>query len=141
LARASGTHRIRLLGLQFRNQRVEAAYRKELVYAEDDETRAQPDRCQALCGGAQELLQALFNYMYFNIGRILYLQTDNIFLHRVAPTIVAGHSSALNQILNASPRCLVVQYLVDSWTTIVELLSIYKRLRPEAALQRRTFGH
>ena len=33
---------IRLPGLQFRNQRVEAAYRKELVYGEDDKTRAQP---------------------------------------------------------------------------------------------------
>src|SRR5690606_315197 len=33
---------IKLPGLEFRNQRVEAAYRKELVYGEDDETRAQP---------------------------------------------------------------------------------------------------
>src|SRR5262249_46346668 len=31
---------IRLPGLQFRNQRVEAAYRKELVYGEDDVGRA-----------------------------------------------------------------------------------------------------
>jgi peptide/bleomycin uptake transporter len=30
-------------------------------------------------------------YMYFNVGRILYLQTDNIFSYIVlAPTIVAG---------------------------------------------------
>jgi hypothetical protein len=33
---------IRLPGLNFRNQRVEAAYRKELVYGEDDPTRVQP---------------------------------------------------------------------------------------------------
>ena len=33
---------IRLPGLQFRNQRVEAAYRKELVFGEDDADRAQP---------------------------------------------------------------------------------------------------
>src|SRR5690606_13372052 len=32
----------KLPGLQFRNQRVEAAYRKELVYGEDDAARAQP---------------------------------------------------------------------------------------------------
>ena len=30
---------IRLPGLEFRNQRVEAAYRKELVYGEDDHGR------------------------------------------------------------------------------------------------------
>jgi peptide/bleomycin uptake transporter len=33
---------IKLPGLEFRNQRVEAAYRKELVYGEDDVERAQP---------------------------------------------------------------------------------------------------
>jgi peptide/bleomycin uptake transporter len=33
---------IYLPGLYFRNQRVEAAYRKELVYGEDDVTRARP---------------------------------------------------------------------------------------------------
>ncbi len=33
---------IRLPGLEFRNQRVEAAFRKELVYGEDNANRAQP---------------------------------------------------------------------------------------------------
>ncbi len=33
---------IKLPGLEFRNQRVEAAYRKELVYGEDDADRAAP---------------------------------------------------------------------------------------------------
>ena len=33
---------VKLPGLQFRNQRVEAAYRKELVYGEDDAFRADP---------------------------------------------------------------------------------------------------
>lgn len=32
----------KLPGLQFNNQKVEAAYRKELVYGEDYEERAQP---------------------------------------------------------------------------------------------------
>ena len=36
-----------------------------------------------------------FHYMYFNVARILYLQTDNIFPYVVlAPTIVAGHDHA-----------------------------------------------
>ena len=33
---------IRLPGIEFFNQRVEAAYRKELVYGEDNGARAQP---------------------------------------------------------------------------------------------------
>ena len=131
---------IRLPGLQFRNQRVEAAYRKELVFAEDDEKRAQPQTVAELFAAVRKnYFRLYFNYMYFNIGRILYLQTDNIFPYIVlAPTIVAGKITlgAMNQILNAFAQVRSsFQYLVNSWTTIVELLSIYKRLRTlEAAL-------
>jgi len=125
---------IKLPGLQFLNQRVEAAYRKELVFAEDDETRAQPQTVAELFAAVRKnYFRLYFNYMYFNIGRILYLQTDNIFPYIVlAPTIVAGKITlgAMNQILNAFAQVRSsFQYLVNSWTTIVELLSIYKRLR------------
>ena len=125
---------IKLPGLQFRNQRVEAAYRKELVFAEEDESRAQPQTVAELFGAVRSnYFRLYFNYMYFNIGRILYLQTDNIFPYIVlAPTIVAGKITlgAMNQILNAFGQVREsFQFLVNSWTTIVELLSIYKRLR------------
>jgi len=125
---------IRLPGLQFRNQRVEAAYRKELVYAEDNETRAQPQTVAELFAAVRKnYFRLYFNYMYFNVGRYLYLQTDNIFPYIVlAPTIVAGKITlgAMNQILNAFGQVRSsFQYLVNSWTTIVELMSIYKRLR------------
>jgi peptide/bleomycin uptake transporter len=36
---------IKLPGLEFKNQRVEAAYRKELVYGEDDEPAPRRRRC------------------------------------------------------------------------------------------------
>ncbi|HYF21414.1 MAG TPA: SbmA/BacA-like family transporter, partial [Ramlibacter sp.] len=39
---------IKLPGLEFQNQRVEAAYRKELVYGEDHEERARPPEVQRL---------------------------------------------------------------------------------------------
>jgi len=74
-----------------------------------------------------------FNYMYFNVGRIVYLQTDSIFPYIVlAPTIVAGKITLgpMNQILNAFTQVRSsLQYLVNSWSQIVELISIYKRLR------------
>lgn len=125
---------IRLPGLEFRNQRVEAAYRKELVYGEDDAARAQPPTVKELFAAVrQNYFRLYFNYMYFNIGRIFYLQTDNIFPYIIlAPTIVAGKITlgAMNQILNAFDQVRSsFQYLVNSWTTIVELISIYKRLR------------
>jgi peptide/bleomycin uptake transporter len=132
---------IRLPGLEFRNQRVEAAYRKELVYGEDDPHRAQPQTAAELFEAVRKnYFRLYFNYMYFNVGRIVYLQTDNIFPYIVlAPTIVAGKITlgAMNQILNAFSQVREsFQYLVRSWTTIIELISIYKRLRSfEAAIR------
>ena len=72
--------------------------------------------------------------MYFNVARIFYLQTDNSFAYvRAGPTIVAGKitlGAAEPDHSTRSSRCArSFQYLVNSWTTIVELLSIYKRLR------------
>ena len=71
--------------------------------------------------------------MYFNIGRIVYLQTDVIFPYvLLAPTIIAGKITlgAMNQILKAFTQVRTsFQYLVNSWSTIVELISIYQRLR------------
>ena len=71
---------VRLPGLQFRNQRVEAAYRKELVYGEDDPARAQPPTVAELFSYVRRnYFRLYFNYMYFNVARFLYLQTDAVF--------------------------------------------------------------
>lgn len=125
---------IKLPGLNFRNQRVEAAYRKELVFGEEDASRAQPPTVSDLFSAVRRnYFRLYFHYVYFNVARIFYLQTDNIFPYIVlAPTIVAGKITlgALNQILNAFDQVRSsFQYLVNSWPTIVELQSIYKRLR------------
>ena len=125
---------MRLPGLEFHNQRVEAAYRKELVFGEDDVVRAAPPKLIELYEAVRRnYFRVYLNYMYFNVGRILYLQTDNIFPYIVlAPTIVAGKITLgpMNQILNAFSQVRSsFQYLVNSWPQIVELISIYKRLR------------
>ena len=71
---------IKLPGLEFKNQRVEAAYRKELVYGEDDATRATPPTVRELFSAVRKnYFRLYFHYMYFNIARILYLQVDNVF--------------------------------------------------------------
>lgn len=124
---------IRLPGLEFRNQRVEAAYRKELVYGEDDPNRAQPPTVAELFANVRKnYFRLYFHYMYFNVARIFYLQADNLFgLFVLVPSIVAGRLTLglMTQITNVFEQVRVsFQYLVNSWTTIVELLSIYKRL-------------
>ncbi|MBZ9674009.1 peptide antibiotic transporter SbmA [Mesorhizobium sp. ES1-3] len=132
---------IRLPGLQFRNQRVEAAYRKELVHGEDSTERAQPQTVSELFSHIRRNYFRLYlNYVYFNLSRLFYLEVDNIFPYVVlAPNIVAGKITlgTMNQILNAFLQVRTsMQYLINSWTTIVELLSIYKRLRGlDASLQ------
>ncbi len=71
---------IKLPGLEFHNQRVEAAYRKELVYGEDHEDRANPATLRELFGFVrQNYFRLYFHYLYFNLARGIYLQSDNIF--------------------------------------------------------------
>jgi peptide/bleomycin uptake transporter len=132
---------IKLPGLEFKNQRVEAAYRKELVYGEDDINRAQPPTVAELFNNVRKnYFRLYFHYMYFNVARGFFLQADNIFGYFILiPTIAAGKITLgiIQQILTAFGQVSnSFQYLVNSWTTIVELMSIYKRLQAfEAAIR------
>ena len=125
---------IRLPGLYFRNQRVEAAYRKELVYGEDNANRALPPTVSELFSAVRHnYFRLYFNYLYFNLGSIVYGQADVIFPYIIlAPTIAVGKISfgIFQQITNAFGQVRdSFQFLVNSWSTIVELQSIHKRLR------------
>ena len=130
---------IRLPGLEFRNQRVEAAYRKELVFGEDSADRAQPPTLSALFHDVRTNYFRLYlNFLYFNIARYGYLQASALVAYcALGPTIVAGGLTlgVLTQITRAFGRVEAsFQYLVNSWSTIVSLISIYKRLRAFEAL-------
>ena len=125
---------IKLPGIEFFNQRVEAAYRKELVLGEDDAARADPPTLNELFINIRRNYFRLYlNFLYFNVGRIVYLQTDAIFAYiLLGPTIVAGNITlgTMNQIIRAFGQVRSsFQYLITSWSTIVDLISIYKRLR------------
>jgi peptide/bleomycin uptake transporter len=124
---------VKLPGLNFLNQRVEAAYRKELVHGEDDPERAGPLTISDLFSNVRRnYFRLYFHYAYFNVFRGMYIQADNIFAMLILiPTIVAGKITfgILQQILTAFGQVSgSFQYLVNSWTTIIELLSIRKRL-------------
>lgn len=124
----------KLPGLEFNNQRVEAAYRKELVYGEDHHERADPLTLKDLFSKVRlNYFRLYFHYAYFNIVRIWYMQLDNLYgLFVLFPSIAAGTITLglMMQIGNVFNKVREsFQYLIESWPTIIELLSIYKRLK------------
>ena len=124
----------KLPGLEFHNQRVEAAYRKELVLGEDNADRAGPPKVSELFSDVRRnYFRLYFHYMYFDVARWSYLQFAVLVPYvALGPTIVAGAVTlgVMQQIVRAFSRVEnSFQYLVNSWSTIVELISVYKRLR------------
>ncbi len=124
----------KLPGLEFHNQRVEAALRKELVYGEDNTERAQPVSIRELFKNMQDNYFRLYrNYLYFNIARYAYLQGSNFVpLIAMGPSIVTGALTLglFQQVNNAFGQVEdSFKFLASSWTTIISLISVYKRLR------------
>ena len=132
---------IKLPGLEFRNQRVEAAFRKELVLGEDDEKRAEPETLKELFANVRRnYFRIYIHYTYFNLFRNFYFQLNNLFAYiLLIPTIAAGAITLgiMNQIIRAfSEVTSSFQYLVRSWSTIIDLISVFKRLQAfEAAFK------
>lgn len=124
---------IKLPGLEFKNQMVEAAYRKELVLGEDQADRADPPSVAELYSNVRKNYFNLYkHYLYFDIAKWSYIQFSVIIPYiALAPTIVAGAISlgVMQQVIRAFSKVEdSFQFLVHSWSTIVELMSIYKRL-------------
>ncbi len=125
---------IKLPGLEFNNQRVEAAYRKELVHAVDDAERGSEPVVKDLFAHVREnYFRLFFHYMYFDVAKFSYLQFGVLVPYiALGPTVVAGAITlgVMQQIVRAFGRVeMSFQFLVRSWGTIVELISVYKRLR------------
>lgn len=125
---------IRLPGLNFENQKVEAALRKELVYGEDNAERADPPTFRALFHNVQNnYFRLYFHYTYFNLARYAYLQVAGyVPLLTLSPSILAGTLTLgiYQQVQNAFGEVASsFQFFARAWTTIVELQSIYHRLR------------
>ena len=125
---------IKLPGLEYKNQRVEAAFRKDLVLGEDDKVNY----------GQTETLLELFTGIRFNYHR-LYLHygyfdgwstTYDQFMI-IAPYLIMGPGlftglitlGVMVQVSNAFGRVHGgFALLLHNWTTITELRSIWKRL-------------
>ena len=124
---------LRLVGVEYDLQKQEAAYRKILVIAEDD-GNVRPKRIDELFDDVRKIhFLSYIRYLYFNIGRIAYLQANVLSAYVfLAPAIVAGVVTlgVMQQIIRAFGRVEgSMQYLLKAWPTIIELASVYKRLR------------
>ena len=124
---------LRLVGIEYDLQKREAAYRKILVKMEDDGSIS-PKSLAELYDDVRSIHYAsFFKYLQFNIVRMAYLQanvlTAYIFL---APAIIGGLITlgVMQQAIRAFGRVEgSMQYLLNSWPTIIELMSVIKRLR------------
>ena len=124
---------LRLVGVEYDLQKKEAAYRKILVIAEDDEN-IRPKTIEELFDDVRSIhFLSYVRYLYFNVGRMAYLQANVLSAYVfLAPAIVAGVVTlgVMQQIIRAFGRVEgSMQYLLKAWPTIIEFASVYKRLR------------
>jgi len=124
----------KLPGLEYNNQRVEAAFRKDLVLAEDDRANyAKPETIWELFVGIKFNYHRLYmHYGYFDIWMISYDQ-----LMIIVPYLIVGPSlftglvllGVVVQVSNAFQKVHGgFALFLHNWTTITELRSIWLRL-------------
>ena len=125
---------IKLPGLEYNNQKVEAAFRKELVYGEDDRASyASPPTILQLFTGIKFNYHKLFlHYGYFDLWLIMYNQSMIIVPYlMMGPGLFTG-AMTLGVLIQTSSAFREVQgsfsLFLQNWTRITELRSIYKRL-------------
>lgn len=126
---------IKLPGLEYNNQKAEAAFRKELVYAEDNRKNyAKNETMLELFTGLKFNYKRLFlHYGYFNIWLILFEQmivivpflimAPGLFAGAIGLGIVMQINNAFDQVRSS------FSVFITNWTTITQLRSIYKRLK------------
>jgi peptide/bleomycin uptake transporter len=123
-----------LPGLEYNNQKIEAAFRKDLVLGEDNKKDyAQPEKLWELFLGIRFNYQRLYlHYGYFDGWMHFY---DQIMI--IVPYLVVGPGlftglitlGIVMQVSNAFQRVHGgFALFLHNWTTITELRSIWKRL-------------
>ena len=120
--------------MEYNNQVVEAAFRKELVYGEDDRVEyAKPPTILELFAGIKFNYHRLFlHYGYFDLWLIMYNQSMIIVPYIImGPGLFTG-AMTLGILIQTSSAFREVQssfsLFMQNWTRITELRSIYKRL-------------
>ena len=126
---------IKLPGLEYNNQKVEAAFRKELVYAEDDKVNyGKTETISELFVGLKFNYHRLFlHYGYFDIWVNFFEQLMVIVPYLImGPGLFSGLITlgVLVQVSNAFSKVREsFSIFIANWTTVTELRSIHKRLK------------
>ena len=125
---------IKLPGLEYNNQKVEAAFRKELVYGEDDRKNyvQAPTILQLFTGIKFNYHKLFLHYGYFDLWAIWYRQLFVIvpFLIMAPGLFTAAFTlGVMMQVVNAFGEVKdAFSVFLYNWTRITELRSIHKRL-------------
>jgi peptide/bleomycin uptake transporter len=125
----------KLPGLEYNNQVREAAFRKELVYGEDDKVNfaSVPTLTELFDGVRWNYKRLYLHYGYFDLWAQMY---DQCMI--VVPYLVVGPSlftgavllGVMVQVSNAFQKVHgSFSLFINNWTTITELRSIWRRLR------------
>lgn len=125
---------IKLPGIEYNNQKVEASYRKHLVYSEDDKSFAKSETIFELFTGLKSNYFKLFNhYSYFSLWSNLYFQVmiilpylvigPSLFLGVITLGVVTQTGNAFGKVNDS------FSHLIQHWTEITKFLSVIKRLR------------
>ena len=125
---------IKLPKLEYENQRVEAAYRKHLVYSEDHIDYRDIPTIHGLFDDLRTNYFRMFNhYSYFEAWGVFYSQSMVI-----VPIIIAGPPiftkvitlGVMMKVLSAFGKVNdSFSYFIDHWTEITKFISVIKRLR------------
>ena len=124
-----------LPGLEYNNQRAEAHFRKQLVYAEEDRRQLRAGepwhaRFATVLASHRRLY---WHYGYFEAWKIFFNKGMMILPIAICvPNIAAGMISIgiMMQIRHAFSEVQdKLTFLLDSWTMVTKLMSVWKRLR------------
>ena len=125
---------IKLPGLEYDNQMVEAAYRKELVLGEDDRANhAMPEFLRHLFKGIKHNYRRLFIHTaYFDLWKSWYglviaflpslLIAPNIFVGVATVGVLYSVENSFAKVYNGTA------FIMYNWKDITKLRSIWKRL-------------
>ena len=123
-----------LPGLEYKNQVVEAQFRKKLVWSEDDVNHRMTQDLFPMFAAVKRNYYRLFNwYMAFGLWQTAFsllvgnmaiiLLADSYFAQLITFGVLIQVVQAFGRVENS------LTFFIDRWTTIVEFQSVVRRLR------------
>lgn len=126
---------IKLPGLEYNNQKTEAAFRKELVFSEESARNSgqAPTFFELFKKVKANYVRIFLHYTYFNTWKYTYIQFNIILPYMLmAPSLFTGLVTlgVLMQAGNAFDKVSnAFSFIINDWVVVTELRSVHKRLK------------